>query len=220
MKDKTLIHAERIFALIVTMIALVIILAIAPSCRPNEPEITPTPTVETPTVTVTATATTPVESPTVVVPTITPEAPTATPQATVTPAPTSTPEPTATVVPSPTPYVPQGNIQEGWTSRYDPGVIEGVLQLHLTNGWVDQADIPSYQGLMATADCGEWGRVVWAKPLDAPMWRKFLVADCAGPDAWHWMIENYIIAEVDFVTWIEWEQYKSPRGLRIQIIRE
>lgn len=95
----------------------------------------------------------------------------------------------------------------GWASRYDPAVLEGVVARRFQMGWwrtPPPVDWYTVAGYAATADCAQVGHVVEMRPVGATRWERILVADCAGRDSWQWMVDNRIVAELDFATFGRW----------------
>lgn len=97
---------------------------------------------------------------------------------------------------------------EGYASRYDEGVFEGVVALRFREGWwrnEPPADWHAVAGFAATTNCDQVGRVLLMRPVGAARWERVLVADCAGADGTlDWMVENRIIAELDYGLWSRW----------------
>lgn len=112
--------------------------------------------------------------------------------------------------PEPPPYTPPPSYFEGSLSRYDPGVMEGVLHWRHTNGIPAGFDpYGDYDGYIAVIDCRNVGRVGWLTPtIDGVTHepRRVYVADCTSPGrpAAVWMEENQIAAELDYEAWQAW----------------
>lgn len=98
-------------------------------------------------------------------------------------------------------------VQTGYASRYDPGVLEGVIGRRFENDWwplIPPRDWYTAHGAAATADCGEVGSVVEMRPVGATRWERIFIADCAGRDSHTWMLDNRIVAELDSATFARW----------------
>ena len=95
----------------------------------------------------------------------------------------------------------------GYASRYDPGVFEEVVNYRDINGWwrnVPPVDRHLVAGYAATSDCGQVGKVVYMRPVGSSVWERVLVADCAGRDSHQWMLDNSIVAELDYNLFTRW----------------
>lgn len=95
----------------------------------------------------------------------------------------------------------------GYASRYDPDVFEAVVDYRDINGWWRNAppvDRHLVAGYAATSDCGQVGRVVYMRPVGSSVWERVLVADCAGRDSHQWMLDNNIVAELDYGLFTRW----------------
>ena len=110
--------------------------------------------------------------------------------------------------------------QDGYASRYDPGVLEGVVGLRWQNDWwrvTPPADWYTVSGYAATTDCGEVGAVVEMRPVGSDRWERILVADCAGRDSHWWMLDNRIAAELDYETFTRWAAaYGVPLAIEVR----
>lgn len=99
---------------------------------------------------------------------------------------------------------------EGSLSRYDPGVMERVLD------WRHKHGIPAgfdpygrnYDGYIAVADCDRVGDTA---VLDLYISGEYmgqktvLISDCAGaPETVQWMIDHRIVAEIGWQGWTDW----------------
>jgi hypothetical protein len=109
----------------------------------------------------------------------------------------------------------------GWASAYAPGVMDDTVRYRLEHDlWRVPlpADWYTVAGYAATADCAQVGQIVAMRPAGATQWSRILIADCAGPDSWTWMIDNRIVAELDAATWTRWTaEYGRP--LLLEILR-
>ena len=110
--------------------------------------------------------------------------------------------------------------EQGYASRYDPQVLEGVVGLRWQNDWwrvTPPADWYTVSGYAATTDCGEVGAVVEMRPVGSDSWERILVADCAGRDSHQWMLENQIVAELDYGTFIRWAgEWGVPLAIEVR----
>ena len=112
--------------------------------------------------------------------------------------------------PEPPPYKPPPSYFEGSLSRYDPGVMERVIDWRHTHGI--PAGFDPYRedyAYIAVIDCRNVGRSGWLTPtIDGVTYepRRVYVADCTSPGrpAAKWMYDEVIAAEVDFAAWIDW----------------
>lgn len=112
--------------------------------------------------------------------------------------------------------VPQFASVSGYASRYDEGVMEGVVAFRYDNGYwrvppPPREEMPSLGAYIAVADCSLVGSVVEIRPADWE-WILALVADCAGDDGTpQWMLTNNIIMELDYPTFMKWaNEYGVP----------
>jgi hypothetical protein len=111
-------------------------------------------------------------------------------------------------------------VQTGYASRYDPGVIEGVIGRRFEHGWwpvTPPYDWYTTRGAAATHDCGEVGRVVHMRPAGATRWERIFIADCAGRDSHTWMLDNRIAVELDYATFTRWAAtYGRPLAVEVR----
>lgn len=90
-----------------------------------------------------------------------------------------------------------GQSERGWTSRYDPGVMEATAAYH-------GLDLDAYDGAVAAADCSRLGETWLIRKLDdGRRWLRVVVADCAGRDAYDaagelWMHRQNVICELSY----------------------
>jgi len=116
---------------------------------------------------------------------------------------------------------PPSDTTTGWASAYAPGVMEGVVDYRFEQNWWRNSP-PDYWraavGYVATTDCAQVGRLIHARPVDAPVWSLLLVADCGGRGEYglDWMLRNNIIAELDAATFDRWTAVYG-RPLKIEI---
>ena len=101
---------------------------------------------------------------------------------------------------------------EGSLSRYDPGVMESVLDWRHRNGIPDGFDPwgETYDGYIAVVGCQHVGEaaVLWltVDGVRQVQPKRVYVADCTTPGrpAAVWMKEQQIAAEVDHAAWQAW----------------
>jgi len=104
----------------------------------------------------------------------------------------------------------------GYASRYDSGVMEGVVNYRYETGYwrtpppENVSDIAAY---IAVQDCNAVGRVAEVRPVGGP-WVMALVADCAqrdDPITQGFFTDNGIIMELDYETFTAWAaEYGLP----------
>ncbi|MCZ2112619.1 MAG: hypothetical protein LC131_02020 [Anaerolineae bacterium] len=78
-------------------------------------------------------------------------------------------------------------------------------------------------GYVATTDCAQVGKLIHARPVDAPVWSLLLVADCGGKGDYglEWMLRNNIVAELDAATFDRWTAvYGRPLKIEMRGINE
>jgi len=114
---------------------------------------------------------------------------------------------------------------EGSLSRYDPGVMESIMDWRHTNG------IPAgfnpygdYNGFIAVLDCRNVGKVAWVTvTIEGVTYepKRVYVADCTSPgtSAARWMVSNSIAAELDYQAWVDWG-IVDGRGAWVEIVIE
>lgn len=110
---------------------------------------------------------------------------------------------------------------QGYASRYDPGVFEGVVDRRFREGWwrhQPPGDWYTVAGYAAVSDCALVGRVVLMRPVGATAWERVLVADCAGNDGTpDWMRENAILTELDYGLFMRWsDSYGVPLAIEMR----
>lgn len=69
-----------------------------------------------------------------------------------------------------------GTHDTGWTSRYDPGVMDWQVEYH-------ELTPPCPGCAVAVSDCSKIGDYMLIRPLGASTWTPVVVADCAGANA-------------------------------------
>ena len=84
----------------------------------------------------------------------------------------------------------------GWTSRYDPGVMDWQLEYH-------ELEPPCDGCAVAVSDCSRIGDHMLIRPLGSSTWIPVIVADCAGVDALDengvtWMDKHNIKVELSY----------------------
>lgn len=129
----------------------------------------------------------------------------------------------ATTPPTPT-APPPPSYFEGSLSRYDPGVMNRVIDWRYQNGipeWFDPHR-EDYDGFVAVIDCRNVGRsgsmTVIIDGEERGTFRVY-VSDCASPGtrAARWMIKANVAAEIDYDTWKEWG-IVDGRGAWVEIV--
>ena len=113
-------------------------------------------------------------------------------------------------------------IMTGTASQYAPGVMDSVIAVRQAG--LTSADLPQhisgYDGYVAMLNCRLIGSTVYIRPvssdgISSDVFERFLVTDCAGPDAVNWMLRNNIIAELDYRTA---KRYRTiGRGIKIEL---
>jgi hypothetical protein len=111
--------------------------------------------------------------------------------------------------------------QDGYVSRYDPGVFEQVIQTRIAKGYgfVPQ-DWREFDGYFAGLDCAAVGREVWARPGVGHRWERLLIADCSGhASTTAWFRRNGVVGEVDYETYTRWRDagYWAESGMPVQL---
>lgn len=109
--------------------------------------------------------------------------------------------------------------QLAWVSQYDPGVMEGVIPRQQRYGNLP-ATLPIVDGFVAGSDCRDIGQLLWLRPVGAPTWEVFMIADCPHNfEVRHWMLLGDgtlpIIAEVDGQTAMRWGLPRR-RGAKVE----
>lgn len=84
----------------------------------------------------------------------------------------------------------------GWTSRYDPFIMDYQLEYH-------QLEAPCPGCAVAVSDCSKIGDYMLIRPLGTQQWVPVIVADCAGADALDengisWMDAQNILVELSY----------------------
>jgi len=108
-----------------------------------------------------------------------------------------------------------GVYDTGWSSRYDPHVMDWQLTYHDLTPPCDGCAV-------AVSDCSRIGEYMLIRPLGAEVWVPVIVADCAGADALDengisWMDEYNIDAEL---SWELAEQFGAVDGsIEIEVMR-
>lgn len=102
----------------------------------------------------------------------------------------------------------------GYASRYDSGVMEGVVNYRYETGYwrtTPPENVSTISAYIAVADCAMVGRVVEVRPVGGP-WEMALVSDCAGADGTpEWMAVNNVVMELDYPTFTRWaDAYGVP----------
>jgi len=103
----------------------------------------------------------------------------------------------------------------GWASHYREGLMEEVVLNRMRTGHLPLIT-PMVDGYIASADCRDIGQIWALRPYGYSRWEYFLVADCADhtlttgglPDD-QWMIQNNILAEVNYPTAKRWDTIGS-----------
>ncbi len=89
-----------------------------------------------------------------------------------------------------------GTNETGWTSRYDPGVMDWQLQYH-------GLEPPCPGCAVAVSDCSRIGDYMLIRPLGADVWTPVIITDCAGQDAigddgLSWMDRHNVQVELSY----------------------
>lgn len=88
----------------------------------------------------------------------------------------------------------------GYLSGYNEAPTVGTVAYRQEIGDIPQ-NLSGYDVLIATADCGQIGKVGTLYTVVGPL--NALVFDCGGDDGGHhWMRVNNILAEIDWYTWV------------------
>lgn len=113
----------------------------------------------------------------------------------------------------------------GTASRYDPGVMERVVERRLQPDALAwryplPVPLPDVDGYVAMRDAAMLGRVVYARPVTpgaSLRWERFLVTDCAGSvEARRFM--SVVPVEVDGVTAERWGMGPGRRNVPVQVL--
>ena len=97
---------------------------------------------------------------------------------------------------------------EGSLSRYDPGVMEIVLEWRHTNGIPSGFDPygKEYDGYIAVMNCSDVGKeaeLTLTINYERQHPIKVLISDCTESEATKdWMLSNGIVAELDYDSWV------------------
>lgn len=117
----------------------------------------------------------------------------------------------------------------GYTSRYNPGIFRQVIEWRISVGCdkpsprcygYSPLDWREYDGYMATLDCADVGKEVYARPGAGWKWERFLIADCSGHESTtRWFNANGIVAEIDHASFMRWKAagFHTGRGMPIEI---
>ena len=118
-------------------------------------------------------------------------------------------------------------IEHGWASQYDPGVMAQVVVNRQSGlAWPSlPLNLPPADGAIAVACCDDIGQLWWVKPTGGT-WGRYLVADCAGAKlrddgltAWEWMQANNVLLEFARETVAAWG-WPERRGIEVEVIRQ
>lgn len=103
----------------------------------------------------------------------------------------------------------------GFTSRYDPGVMEATIDARIGWGELTPELVAAHDAYIAVVDCELIGASAWLQinggshyqtgdPVNGGEWVHALVTDCAVRDdsdgAKSWMLDNNILCEIDGAT--------------------
>lgn len=104
-----------------------------------------------------------------------------------------------------------GVYDTGWSSRYDPHVMDWQLEYH-------QLTAPCDGCAVAVADCSKIGSHMLIRPVGTLEWIPVVVADCAGNDGTpEWMKENNIIVELSYELAVQFGAVDG--GVEIEVMR-
>lgn len=119
---------------------------------------------------------------------------------------------------------PDISVESGWLSAYAPGMMDYQVDYRIGTGQAPADAFSRFDTFVAVADCSTIGDVIYLRPIDREVgrvggWRSALVVDCAGNDGTpQWMEENRILAEVDWETWQDWQEYRTAAGLGVEVV--
>jgi hypothetical protein len=90
---------------------------------------------------------------------------------------------------------------EGWLSAYNQNPTVATVKYRQGTGEIP-ADLSPYDGVIAVLDCGLVGEDAYLHTKGGTFY--VMIFDCAGNDGgYSWMIENSVVAEVDYFMWEE-----------------
>jgi len=115
------------------------------------------------------------------------------------------------------PFSHTSAVQIGIASQYSQGMMQQAIVYRQRHNHVSR-DLIQYDGFIAVLEANDIGREYWIRPTGARHWEKFLAVDCAGiaDGGYAWMINNGIIAEVDYASAKRWGVV--GRGVEIEMI--
>lgn len=94
-------------------------------------------------------------------------------------------------------------VVHGYFSQYAEAPTRATIAIRQEWGQLPE-DMSLYPVRLAVENCSLIGETGWARMADQP-WERAIVFDCSGHDSTsRWMIENNIIAEVDWDTVQRW----------------
>lgn len=101
-------------------------------------------------------------------------------------------------------------LETGYASRYDPGVMEYVAAYH-------GHDLAQYDGAIAALSC-DWIGQEWYIRQPGGEWYHVIVSDCAGDGAtFEWMRDNGILLELSYPLAVEFDAVGG--GVEVEVLR-